>query len=185
MLDELYERTRKRMDQSVDAVRRELAGLRTGRASTTLLDGISVDYYGQMTPLSQVAKLSAPEPGLLVAQPFDPSLVPVIEKAIRASDLGLNPASDGKLIRIPIPPLTEERRRQMVRKVGGIAEDGRTAVRQIRRDANEEIKAAQKDGEISEDDARRRLDEIQKLTDEHVKRIDELARAKEKELMEF
>ncbi len=185
MLEELYDRTRTRMDQSVEAVKREFNGLRTGRASTTLLDGISIDYYGQMTPLNQVAKLSAPEPGLLVAQPFDPSLVPVIEKAIRASDLGLNPASDGKVIRIPIPPLTEDRRRQLVKKVGAIAEDGRTAVRQIRRDANEEIKAAQKDGEISEDDARRGLDEIQKLTDEHVKRIDELAKDKEKELMEF
>ncbi|GAB4226752.1 MAG: ribosome recycling factor [Acidobacteriota bacterium] len=185
MLDELYKRTRTRMDQSVEAVKRELNALRTGRASTTLLDGISVDYYGQMTPLNQVAKLSAPEPGLLVAQPFDPTLVPVIEKAIRSSDLGLNPASDGKVIRIPIPPLTEERRRQLVKKVGTIAEEGRTAVRQIRRDANEEIKAAQKEGEISEDDGRRGLEEIQKLTDEHVKRIDELAKAKEKELMEF
>ena len=185
MLEELYDRTRTRMDQSDEAVRREFNGLRTGRASTTLLDGLSIDYYGQMTPLNQVAKLSAPEPGLLVAQPFDPSLVPVIEKAIRASDLGLNPASDGKVIRIPIPPLTEDRRRQLVKKVGAIAEEGRTAVRQIRRDANEEIKAAQKGGEISEDDARRGLDEVQKLTDEHVRRIDELARTKEKELMEF
>lgn len=185
MLDEIYKKTRQRMDQTVDAVKRDFGALRTGRASVSLLDGIFVDYYGQNSPLNQVAKLSVPEPGMIVAQPFDPTLVPAIEKAIKASDLGLNPSHDGKVIRIPIPPLTEERRKQLAKKVGTLAEEGRTAVRQIRRDSNEDVKTAQKDSVLSEDDGRRGLDEIQKITDEHVKKIDELARAKEKELMEF
>jgi ribosome recycling factor len=149
-----------------------------------MFDGVHVDYYGTMTPLNQVAKLSIPEPSLVVAQPFDPSSLGAIEKAIQAADLGLNPANDGKLIRIPIPPLTEERRKQLVKKVHGMNEDAKTAIRQHRREANEEIKKLQKDGKISEDDSRRAIDEIQKLTDKHVGEIDELGRAKEKELME-
>ncbi|NJN63861.1 MAG: ribosome recycling factor [Acidobacteria bacterium] len=185
MLDEIYKQTRQRMAATVDSVKRDFSGLRTGRATVSLLDGVFVDYYGQNSPLNQVAKLSVPEPGLIVAQPFDPTLVPAIEKAIKSSDLGLNPSHDGKVIRIPIPPLTEERRKQLAKKVGTMAEEGRTAVRQIRRDANEDVKAAQKDGALSEDDGRRGLDEIQKITDENVKKIDELAKAKEKELMEF
>lgn len=185
MIDDLKNRTKSRMQQSIDAVTRDLQSLRTGRASVSILEGVMVDYYGQMTPLNQTSKLSVPEPGMIVAQPFDPSLVPAIEKAIQAADLGLNPSNDGKVIRIPIPPLTEERRKQLVKKVGTIAEEGKTAIRQIRRDSNEEIKSAQKDGEISEDDGRRALEDIQKLTDEHVKKIDDICKDKEKELMEF
>lgn len=185
MLEELFESTGKRMDQTIESVRRDLAQLRTGRASTAILDGLTVDYYGQSTPLNQVAKLSVPDPSLIVAQPFDPSLIGEIERAIQAADLGLNPSNDGKLVRIPIPPLTEERRKQLVKRVGQIAEEGRTALRHIRRDANERIKKAEKEGELSQDDARRGLERVQKLTDEHIKQIDDLAKAKERELLEF
>ena len=185
MLDDLYTTTKERMKATLDAVKRDLNSLRTGRATVSLLDGIMVDYYGQPTPLNQTSKLAVPEPGLIVCQPFDPGLVPAIEKAIQSADLGLNPSNDGKVVRIPIPPLTEERRKQLVKKVGQMAEDGKTGIRQVRRDANEEIKGAQKDGDVSEDDARRGLDEVQKITDDHTKQIDELAKAKEKELMEF
>ncbi|RMG44608.1 MAG: ribosome recycling factor [Acidobacteria bacterium] len=185
MLEELFASTGKRMDQTIEAIRRDLAQLRTGRASTAILEGVSVDYYGQKTPLHQVCKLSVPDPSLIVAQPFDPSLIGEIEKAILAADLGLNPSNDGKVVRIPIPPLTEERRKQLAKRVGQIAEEGRNAIRHIRRDANERIKKAEKDGELSQDDARRGLEKIQKLTDEHIKAIDDLAKAKEKELLEF
>ena len=185
MVNEILETTGTRMDASVGDARHKLASVRTGRANLSVLDGVRVDYYGTPTPLNQVAKLAVPEPSLIVAQPFDPSTLPLIEKAIMASDLGLNPSNDGKVVRVPIPPLTEDRRKQLVKKVGQMAEEGKTGVRQVRRDANEEIKSAQKDGEVSEDDARRGLDEIQKITDEHTKQIDELAKAKEKELMEF
>jgi ribosome recycling factor len=180
----ILEQTEKRMSASVTDARHKLASVRTGRASLAMFDGVHVDYYGTMTPLNQVAKLSIPEPTMVVAQPFDPSTLPAIEKAIQAADLGLNPANDGKLIRIPIPALTEERRRQLVKKVHALNEEAKTAVRQIRRDANDEVKTLQKDGKISEDDGRRTLDEIQKLTDKHVGLIDELGKAKEKELME-
>ncbi len=185
MLDELFEKTEKRMDQSVDAVKRELASLRTGRASLSILEGVMVDYYGQPTPINQMCKLSIPDPGMIVAQPFDPSTIAAVEKAIQAADLGLNPSNDGKVVRIPIPPLTDERRKQLVKKVKQIAEEGRTAVRQIRRDANETIRRLEKDGEVGQDEAHRATERVQKLTDEHVKAIDELAREKEKELMEF
>ena len=185
MLDDLYTKTRQRMDATLDSVKRDLNSLRTGRATVSLLDGVTVDYYGQQTPLNQASKLAVPEPGLIVCQPFDPGLVPAIEKAIQSADLGLNPSNDGKVVRVPIPPLTEERRKQLVKKLGQMAEEGKTAVRQIRRDTNEEIKHAQKGSEISEDDGRRALDEVQKITDEHTKKIDELAKCKEKELMEF
>ncbi len=185
MLDDLFEKTAKRMDQSVEAVRRELASLRTGRASLSILEGVLVDYYGQPTPINQMCKLSIPDPGMIVAQPFDPSTIGAVEKAIQAADLGLNPGNDGKVVRIPIPPLTDERRKQLAKKVRQIAEEGRTAIRQIRRDANEAIRRMEKDGDIGQDEAHRATDRVQELTDDHVKSIDELAKEKEKELMEF
>lgn len=182
---EVLKQARTRMDATVADARGKLGTVRTGRASLAILDGIVVDYYGTPTPLNQVAKLSIPEPTLIVAQPFDPSSVSAIEKAIMASDLGLNPSNDGKLIRIPIPPLTEERRKQLVKKVRAMGEDAKTAIRQIRRDANEEIKKLEKESSISEDDAHRHLDEMQKVTDRHTGQIDELCKNKEAELMEI
>jgi ribosome recycling factor len=158
--------------------------VRTGRASLAIFDNLYVDYYGTATPLNQVAKLSIPEPSLIVAQPFDPSVLASIEKAIQTSDLGLNPANDGKLIRIPIPPLTEERRKQLVKKVHGLAEEAKTAIRHIRREANDELKRLEKDGDLSSDDARRTMDEVQKQTDKHTGSIEDLSKNKEKELME-
>lgn len=184
MQDEILSEAEERMEASVRDARGKLASVRTGRASLTLLDGIRVDYYGSPTPLNQVAKLSIPEPSMIVAQPFDTSVLEGIERAIMTSDLGLNPSNDGKIIRIPIPPLTEERRKQLVKRVNQLGEDGKQAVRQIRRDANETIKSAQKDGDLSEDEAKRALDAVQKLTDAKVGEIDELCSAKEKELME-
>lgn len=184
-VEQILERTETRMAATVADAQKKLARVRTGRASLTVLDGVNVDYYGTPTPLNQVAKLSIPDPTLIVAQPFDPSTLPQIEKAIIASDLGLNPSNDGKLIRIPIPPLTEERRKQLVKKVRAMGEEAKTAIRQIRRDANEEIKKLEKDSEVSEDDARRSLDEVQKKTDRHTGAIDELDKSKEKELMEI
>jgi ribosome recycling factor len=174
-----------RMDATVADATHKLAAVRTGRASLAMLDGIRVDYYGTPTPLNQVAKLSVPEPTMIVAQPFDPSTLSAIEKAIRTSDLGLNPANDGKIVRIPIPALTEERRKQMVKKVRAMGEDAKTAIRQIRREANEEIKRQEKSSAISEDDARRFLEEAQKITDRHTQKIDDLCRRKETELLEM
>lgn len=185
MLDKAYGEAATRMDQAVEAARRELAGLRTGRASVTILDGVMVDYYGTPTPIAQMCKLSTPDAGTIVAQPFDHSALKEVEKAIKHADLGLNPANDGKLIRIPIPPLTEERRRQLVKRVGQLVEEAKNAVRQARREANDEIKKLEKDGKVSEDDAHRGLDRVQKLTDDHVKKLDELGKQKDKELMEF
>ncbi len=180
----ILDQTDKKMAATLADARHKLATVRTGRASLALLDGVVVDYYGTPTPLNQVAKLSIPEPTLIVAQPFDPSTLGALEKAIQSSDLGLNPSNDGKLIRIPIPPLTEERRRQLVKKVHGLGEEAKTAVRQIRRDANEEVKKLEKSGTISEDDARRALDEVQKKTDRFTGEVDSLCKNKEKELME-
>jgi ribosome recycling factor len=174
---------RTRMDTAIEHVRREMAGLRSGRASVTLLDPVQVEAYGSMVPLNQVASLSIPEPTTILAQPFDPSLTTAIEKAIQKSNLGLNPASDGKAIRIPIPSLTEERRREMSRLVHKYAEDGRNAVRQVRRDANDRLKKLLKDHKISEDDERRALDDIQKITDQHVGLIDDLQKKKDSELL--
>lgn len=182
---ELLKTTEERMDATVTDARQKLATVRTGRASLALLDGVRVDYYGTPTPLNQVAKLSIPDPTLIVAQPFDPSTLAPIEKAIMSSDLGLNPSNDGKVIRIPIPALTEDRRKQLAKKVRSLGEDSKTAIRQIRRDANDEIKSLEKAGEISEDDAHRYLDETQKITDRHTGQIDELCKQKEKELMEI
>ena len=174
---------RKRMDSAVEDSRRKLATVRTGRASVSLLDNLTVDYYGTQMPLNQVATIHAPEPTLLTVQPFDPTQLGSIEKAIRASELGLNPANDGKLIRVPIPPLTEERRRQMVKVVHELAEEHRTAVRNVRRDANDHLKKMLKDKTISEDTERDGLDQIQKLTDQHITRINEISEHKEKEVM--
>ena len=179
----MFGEVKTRMDGAVERVRRDMANVRTGRASVGLLDNVQVDAYGARMPVNQVATLSIPEPSLIVAQPFDPSLMGAIEKAIRASDLGLNPANDGKVVRIPIPSLTDERRKELSRHVHKQAEEGRNAVRQVRRDANERLKKLLKDHQISEDDERKGLDQIQKLTDEHVKMIDELQRKKDQELL--
>lgn len=175
----------KRMSASVSDGLKKLSTVRTGRASISILDGVTVDYYGTPTPLNQMAKLSVPEATMIIAQPFDPSVLAAIERAIISSDLGLNPSNDGKIIRIPIPPLTEERRKQMVKRVRAFGEEAKTAVRQIRRDSNEEIKRMEKDGDLSEDDARRTLDDIQKTTDKYTSQVDDLCKAKEHELMEI
>jgi ribosome recycling factor len=182
-LKSLYADVGKRMDAQVDFVRKELAGVRTGRASTGLLDSVHVEAYGARMPINQLASLSVPEPSLIVAQPFDPSLAGAIERAIRASDLGLNPSSDGKAIRIPIPSLTEERRRELSRHVHKLAEEGRNHVRVLRREANDRLKRMLKDHQISEDDERRALDEVQKITDQRVKLLDELQAKKDQELL--
>jgi ribosome recycling factor len=179
----LFAEVNKRMNVSLDHVRHELAGVRTGRASVTFLDGVHVEAYGSKMPLNQLAGLSVPEPTLIVAQPFDPSLLSAIEKAIRASDLGLNPSNDGKVVRIPIPSLTEERRKEMSRHVHKLAEEGRNVVRQVRRDANERLKKMLKDHAISEDDEKKGLDEVQKITDTHVRQIDDLQKKKDQELL--
>jgi len=174
---------KKRMDAQIEHVRRELGGVRTGRASVGILDTVHVDAYGSSMPLNQVASLSIPEPTLIVAQPFDPSLMGTIEKAIRSSNLGLNPTNDGKVVRIPIPPLTEERRKELSKLVHKHAEDGRNGVRQVRRDANDKLKKLLKDHKISEDDERRGLDEVQKTTDQHIGLIDDLQKKKDGELL--
>lgn len=173
----------KRMDGAVEHVRKELSGLRTGRASVSILDPVHVEAYGSLMPLNQVAQLSVPEPALIVAQPFDPTLTGAIERAIQKTNLGLNPASDGKVIRIPIPALTEERRKEMSRLVHKYAEEGRNQVRQVRRDANDKLKKLLKDHAISEDDERRGLEDVQKITDIKVGLIDELQKKKDTELL--
>jgi ribosome recycling factor len=179
-----FNQVRTRMDKAVEAFRSELAGLRTGRASVHMLDSVHIDYYGSQMPLNQIAQVHAPEPQMITVQPFDPSSLATIEKAIRAADLGLNPMNDGKLIRVPVPPLTEERRRDMVKHLHKILEEHRTAVRNVRRDGNEMIKKTLKDKKITEDEERRALDEIQKLTDDEIKKMEEMSKAKEKEIMQ-
>jgi ribosome recycling factor len=174
---------RKRMDKAIDDLRKELAAIRTGRASISILDHIQVDYYGTPTPVNQVAQLGTPDATLITVQPYDVSLIGPVEKAIRASDLGLNPSNDGRLIRIPIPPLTEERRKTLAKHVHKVLEEHRTAVRNIRRDGNEHMKKMLKDKAISEDDEKKALDEIQKLTDDIVKKLEDVAKAKEQEIM--
>jgi ribosome recycling factor len=174
---------RKRMDSAVEDSRKKLATVRTGRASVSLLDNVMVDYYGTDMPLNQVGTIHAPESTMLTVQPFDPTQLANIEKAIRASELGLNPSNDGKLIRVPIPPLTEDRRRQMVKVVHEMAEEHRTAVRNVRRDANDHLKRMLKDKTISEDAEKDALEQIQKLTDQHITKINEVAEHKEKEVM--
>lgn len=182
-LKTLFAEVNKRMTATLEHVRHELAGVRTGRASVTILDNVHVEAYGSRMPLNQVAGLSIPEPTLIVAQPFDPSLLGVIEKAIRASDLGLNPANDGKVVRIPLPALTEERRKEMSRLVHRLSEEGRNQVRQARRDANDRLKKFLKESSISEDDEKKGLDEVQKLTDSFIGKIDELQKKKDADLL--
>ena len=174
---------RKRMDSAVEDSRKKLATVRTGRASVSLLDNVMVDYYGTDMPLNQVGTIHAPESTMLTVQPFDPTQLANIEKAIRASELGLNPSNDGKLIRVPIPPLTEDRRKQMVKVVHEMAEEHRTAVRNVRRDANDHLKKMLKDKTISEDSEKDALEQVQKLTDQHITKINEVAEHKEKEVM--
>jgi ribosome recycling factor len=175
---------RDHMENAVDALRREFASVRTGKASPGLLDLVRVEAYGSKMPLNQVATVSSPEPRLLIVQPWDKSLMTVIEKAIRSAELGLNPANDGSLIRVPIPPLNEERRREMVRMLHKQAEESRIAIRHARQEANKSLKQQQSDSEISEDDARRRMDEVQKMTDEFIARVDQLLKSKEEEVLE-
>jgi ribosome recycling factor len=174
---------RKRMEKAIDDIRKELASIRTGRASISILDNIQVDYYGTPTPINQVAQLGTPDPTLVTVQPYDVSLVGPIEKSIRASDLGLNPSNDGRLIRIPIPPLTEERRKQLAKHVHKVLEEHRTAVRNIRRDGNEHLKKMLKDKVISEDDEKHALAEIQKLTDDYIHKLEDVAKKKEQEIL--
>ena len=182
-LKSLFDESRKRMAGVLDHLKREMAGVRTGRASTALLDNVHVDAYGASMPLNQVAQLSVPESTLIVAQPFDPQLMGAIEKAIRSANLGLNPTNDGKVVRIPIPSLTEERRKELSKIVHKYAEEGRNGVRQVRRDANDRLKKLLKDHKISEDDERRGLDEVQKITDQQVHLIDDLQKKKDAELL--
>jgi len=179
----LFGEVSKRMGVVIDHVRHELAGVRTGRASVTILDPVHVEAYGSRMPLNQVASLSVPEPAMIIAQPFDPSQLGAIEKAIRSAGLGLNPANDGKVVRIPLPSLTEERRRELSKHVHKLSEEGRNSVRQVRRDANERLKKLLKDHKIPEDDEKKGLDDIQKLTDGHIKQIDDLQKKKDGELL--
>jgi ribosome recycling factor len=179
----LHAEVRRRMDGAIDHLRRELSGLRSGRASTSLLDPVQVEAYGTTMPLNQVASLSVPEPTMIVAQPFDAMLVGAIDRAIQKANLGLNPVVDGKILRIPIPPLTEERRKDMSRLVHKYSEDGRNSVRQVRRDANDKLKKMLKEHQISEDDERRALEEVQKITDNHIAQIDTMQSKKDEELL--
>jgi ribosome recycling factor len=184
-LKETYVQLKRRMDKAVEDFRKAMAGVRTGRASVHMLDGVTVDYYGSQMPLNQVAQVHAPEPQLITVQPFDASQLGMIEKAIRSGDMGLNPMNDGKLIRVPVPPLTQERRQDMVKQLHRVLEEHRTAVRNIRRDGNDAIKKALKDKKISEDEEKRSLDEIQKLTDGEIKKMEEMSKGKEKEVLEL
>jgi ribosome recycling factor len=180
---EIEAHARARMDKVLTDLQHEMAGIRTGRASVGIFDSIRVDYYGTPTPLNQVANLHAPEPSLITIQPWDVSQIGAIEKAIRVSDLGLNPANDGKLIRVPIPALTEERRKDLVKRLHHVAEEHRVASRNIRRDANEHLKKLLKDKLISEDDERRALDDVQKMTDTHIGKVDAASKTKEAEIL--
>lgn len=184
MINELFKDIDHRMKMSLEHVKNEFSGLRSSRASVTLVEHIKVSYYGNPTPLNQVANLSVPEPRMIVIQPWEKSLTAEIEKAIMASDIGLNPTNDGVMIRIPIPPLTDERRAELIRHVHKLAEDSRIGIRNIRRDANEQIKKAEKDHELSEDNSKRAVGNIQEMTDKFIKEIDEAVEAKEKDIME-
>jgi ribosome recycling factor len=185
MIDDIYQDTKESMSKSIEALERELQRVRTGRASLSILDGIKVDYYGTLTPLNQMATLAVPESRLITIQPWDVSVIKDIEKALLKSDLGLTPANDGKILRISIPPLTEERRKELVKLVHKMCEEHKVSVRNVRRDSNEMLKSLKKDGDISEDEAFKAQDEVQKITDEHVKLIDECYTKKEKEILEF
>ncbi len=184
MVQEVYEEIEHKMERSLDALRRELSRIRTGRASLALLDGIVVDYYGTPTPLNQLATLAVPESRLITIQPWDKSLIGLIEKAIQRSDLGLTPVNDGKLIRLAIPPLTEERRKELVKQVKKIGEDTKIALRNVRREGNESLKAQEKAKQVSEDECRRAQEQVQKITDRFIAQVDEILRAKEREVME-
>ncbi|MBX6359091.1 MAG: ribosome recycling factor [Acidobacterium ailaaui] len=183
-LKEVHQQLKTRMDKAVKDFQAHLASTRTGRANVAMLDQVKVEYYGTPTPLNQVAQLNTPDANTIVIQPWDVSILAEIEKALRASDLGFNPQNDGKIIRVPVPPMTEERRREVVKHVSRVLEDHKTAVRNIRRDGNELIKKAAKEKKISEDEEKRSLEEIQKLTDEEIKRMDEMAKKKEAEIMQ-
>lgn len=185
MIKTIYQETKDGMGKSISSLKNELMRLRTGRASLSLFDGIRVDYYGTLTPINQMASLSVPESRLITIQPWDVTVIKEIEKAILKSDLGLTPSNDGKIIRISIPPLTEERRKQLVKVVHKTCEDYKVAVRNIRRDSNDLLKSLKKDSEISEDDAFKAQDQVQKITDERIKLIDDIYKEKEKEILEF
>ena len=183
-IDEFIQDATQRMDKSVESAQHEFNTLRTGRASAALLDRIQIDYYGTKTPLKQLATINAPEPRLLTVQPFDPSSLPTIERTIQESDLGLTPSNDGKIVRLPIPQLTEERRKELVKVVRHLAEEGRVAVRNVRRDVMHDLKELVKNGDVGDDEERRAEDRVQKLTDEHVAKIEDLLKRKEAEIME-
>jgi ribosome recycling factor len=185
VLKDIQQQLKTRMEKAVDDFRANLASTRTGRASVHMLDQIKVPYYGSDMPLNQVAQVTAPDANMIVIQPWDPSILGDIEKALRASDLGFNPQNDGKIVRIPVPPMTEERRREVVKHLNKTLEDHRTAVRNIRRDGNDLIKKAAKDKKISEDEEKRSLEEIQKLTDDEIKRMEEMCRNKEREVLQI
>jgi ribosome recycling factor len=182
---EVQQNAQTRMDKALVDLQHEMSGIRTGRASVSVFDNLKVDYYGTPTPINQVATLHVPEPSLITIQPWDVSQIGAIEKSIRSSDLGFNPANDGKIIRVPIPPLTEERRKEIVKRLHHIAEDHRVALRNIRRDANEHIKKLLKDKLISEDEDRRAHDDVQKMTDAHIQKVDAASKGKEKEILEI
>src|SRR6266481_3301575 len=184
-LKDVYSTLKTRMEKAVEDFRREMAATRTGRANIHMLDTVTVDYYGEQMPLSQVSQIHAPEPQMITVQPFDTSQLGAIEKAIRGAGLGLNPMNDGKLVRVPVPALTEERRKEMVKHLHRILEEHRTAVRNIRRDGNDAIKKAMKDKKINEDDEKRAHEEIQKLTDDEIKKMEDMSKGKEKEVMEI
>jgi ribosome recycling factor len=183
-LKELSGDLKRRMDQAVAAFQSNMASVRTGRASVHMLDSVKVDYYGTPTPISQLAQVSAPEAQLILIQPWDPTVVKEIEKALQTSDLGFNPQSDGKIIRVPVPPMTEERRRDVVKHLNRVLEEQRTAVRNVRRDGNDALKKLAKDKKISEDDEKRSMEEVQKMTDEEIRRMEEMSRRKEAEIMQ-
>jgi len=185
MIEETKQEAEAAMKKAIAALERDFKRVRTGRASLSLLDGTKADYYGVPTPLNQMASLSIPEPRLILIQPWEPKSCEAIEKAILKSDLGLTPVSDGKVVRITIPPLTEERRKELVKVVRKMGEEAKIAIRAARREANDMLKELKKEGEVSEDDAHRGMDQIQKLTDQYVAKVDELTQAKEKEIMEF
>ncbi|MBN2163942.1 MAG: ribosome recycling factor [Pontiellaceae bacterium] len=184
MIDEVILEADDKMDKTVQFLQQELSGLRTGKANPALVDNITVDYYGTPTRLRDIANISTPEPRLIVINPFDPSSLGLIEKAIVAANIGITPLNDGRLIRVPIPELSEERRKDMVKIAGRTTEEQRVSVRNIRRDANEQVKSLQKNGDITEDDRDSALDQIQKSTDEHIKKMDAMLAAKEKDIME-
>lgn len=183
MINDVIKDIQHRMHGAIEALHREFKTLRTGRANVAMLDGITVEYYGTPTPIAQVANLKVPEPSLIVAEPWDKSVVNAVEKAVRNSDLGLNPSSDGKVVRIPIPQLTEERRKELVKRAHHLAEESRTAIRQVRRDGNDKLKKMLKSHEISEDDEKRAVDEIQKLTDKHIDEVGSVLKHKEADIM--